>query len=573
MSAAPMSSRPTLAGRLILRYAITVVVVLAALAVVLDRVLADQLLDDLTASLTDEARAVRTALPPEDSMLQPAARSLGRELDVRVTVIRADGVVLADSTRDPATMENHAGRPEVRTALDGRVGVASRTSETTGQPYRYVALPPRPDRIVRLALPLGIVDARLDRLRSIVAGGAALAALLGVVAVWIVARGLTRPLRGMTDAVSRMSAGDLDARVERGHTRELDLLASTVNRLASELGARIEEVRTERRTLERILTAMEEGVMLIDPDESVGYANPAARRLLGPAMGTGLPGPPTLRLLLDRARTGRPAEDEVEIGVPPRTLRVTALPVGDQALLVLRDITEVRRVEAIRRDFVADASHELKTPVASIRATAETVRTAIPEDPEAAARFAERLHRESVRLSRIVSDLLDLSRLETESPRFEPVRVDRVVQEEVARLQDEADAAGIRVETVAAPAIVHGSPKDLGLLIRNLLDNAIRYTDRGGTVRVEAGSRDGAAVVRVSDTGTGIPTRDLPRIFERFYRVDRARSRETGGTGLGLSIARHVAEQHGGRIDARSELGRGSEFVVTLPLADAQGET
>jgi two-component system, OmpR family, phosphate regulon sensor histidine kinase PhoR len=562
------TSGPTLAGRLILRYAITVVAVLAALALVLDRVLADQLLDDLTASLTDEARAVRAALHSSPGDLQDTARSLGDELDVRITVIRTDGVVLADSTRDPATMENHAGRPEVGPALAGRVGVASRTSETTGQPYRYVALPPEDDRIVRLALPLAIVDARLARLRTIVVGGAALAGLLGVIAVWVVARGLTGPLRRMTDAVTRMSAGDLGARVEPDHTRELALLASTLNRLASELGARIDEARAERRTLERILAAMEEGVMLLDPDESVGYANAAARRVLGGAAEP--PGGPAYRLLLERARsTGRAAEDEVETGVPPRVLRVTALPLEPrgQVLLVLRDVTEVRRVEAMRRDFVADASHELKTPVASIRAAAETVRTAIHEDPAAAARFAERLHRESIRLGRILADLLDLSRLETEHPRFESVRMDRVVQDEVSRLREEAEAAGIRVEAEAEPATVRGSSKDLGLLVRNLLDNAIRYTDRGGSVRIRAGSRDGAAVVTVSDTGAGIPTRDLPRIFERFYRVDRARSRETGGTGLGLSIARHVVEQHGGRIEARSELGRGSEFVVTMPLA------
>jgi two-component system phosphate regulon sensor histidine kinase PhoR len=570
-----VTTRPTLASRLILRYAITMLAVLAALALILDRVLASELLGDLTASLTAEARAVRRALPAEPAVLQTATRSLGRELDVRITVIRTDGVVLADSTRDPDTMENHAGRPEVRAALDGQVGVSSRTSETTGNPYRYVALPSEDGRIVRLALPLAAVQARLARLRSVVVGGASLAAILGVIAVWIIARGVTRPLRGMTETVARMSAGDLEARAEPDDTRELALLATTLNRLARDLGARIEQVRTERRTLERILATMEEGVMLVDPDEAIGFANPAARRLAGHgdlSPEGRQPAPPGLRLLLERARTsGRAAEDEIETGVPPRFLRATALPVEarGQVLLVLRDVTEFRRVEAMRRDFVADASHELKTPVASIRATAETVRTALHEDPSAAARFADRLHRESIRLARIVADLLDLSRLETERPGLEPVRVDHVVQEEVTRLREEAEQAGISVETAAEPATVQGSRKDLALLVRNLLDNAIRYTDRGGSVQVEAGPRDGSAVVSVSDTGAGIPSRDLPRIFERFYRVDRARSRETGGTGLGLSIARHVAEQHGGRIEARSELGRGSVFMVRLPLAES----
>ena len=563
--------RPTLASRLILGYAITVLAVLAVLAFALDRLLAAEFLDGLTRSLTAEATAARRALPEDEAALQPAARSLGQELGVRLTIIRSDGEVLADSTRDPATMESHADRPEVRAAVEGLVGVASRSSETTGEPYRYVALPPEGGRIVRLALPLSIVQSQLERVRLFVVGGTALAAILGVTAVWLVAAGITRPLRRMSDTVARMSSGDLGARVEPDGTRELALLATTLNGLASDLGARVDQVRRERQGLDGILSAMEEGVLLVDPDETIRYTNPAARRLLGgegPSNTRELT-PSALRLLLERARSShRGEEDEVETGLPRRALRATALPIEQrgQVLLVLRDVTDSRRVEAMRRDFVADASHELKTPVASIRATAETVRTAIEDDPGAAALFADRLHRESVRLGRIISDLLDLSRLETEQPRFEAVRLDHVVEEEAARLGDEAHEAGVAVEVSAEPAAVRGSPKDLALLVRNLLDNAIRYTDPGGSVRVEAGATGGDAVVSVTDTGAGIPSRELPRVFERFYRVDRARSRETGGTGLGLSIARHVAEQHGGRIEAQSELGRGSVFRVKIPL-------
>jgi two-component system phosphate regulon sensor histidine kinase PhoR len=563
--------RPTLANRLILRYAITVVAVLAVLAFALDRVLAAEFLDSLTRSLVSEATAVRRALPPDEPSLQSEARSLGEELGIRISVIRTDGVVLADSTRDPSALENHADRPEVRTALNEEVGVASRTSESTGEPYRYVALPPVDGRIVRVALPLSIVQAQLGRVRMLVVGGAAIAAILGVAAVWVVSRSVTRPLRRMTDTVSRMSGGDLDAQVEPDGTRELALLATALNGLASELGARIDQVRQERQGLDGILSAMEEGVLLVDDDDTIRYTNPAARRMLGvpdtPANGRELT-PSALRLLLDRTRlSARAAEAEIETGIPLRLLRATALPIElrGQVLLVLRDVTESRRVEAMRRDFVADASHELKTPVASIQATAETVRTAIEDDPGAAVRFADRLHRESVRLARIVSDLLDLSRLETERPKFEQVRLDQIVSEEVSRLGDEARRAGVTVDVAAEPTDMRGSPKDLGLLVRNLLDNAIRYSDRGGAIRVETQSSNGQAVVSVADQGAGIPSRDLPRIFERFYRVDRARSRETGGTGLGLSIARHVAEQHGGVVEADSELGRGSVFRVRFP--------
>jgi signal transduction histidine kinase len=222
----------------------------------------------------------------------------------------------------------------------------------------------------------------------------------------------------------------------------------------------------------------------------------------------------------------------------------------------------------MRRDFVANTSHELKTPVAAIQAAAETLPDAARHDPKAAVRFAEQLHRDALRLSRIVSDLLDLSRLEAERPALAPVRLDRLANEEVKRFREQAERAGVTLQVRAEPVSVQGSSDDLTLLVRNLLDNAVRYSPDGGRVEVELTSTDREALLAVRDTGIGIPSRDLPRIFERFYRVDRARSRETGGTGLGLSIAKHVAEQHGGRIEVDSELGQGSEFRVRLPASN-----
>jgi two-component system sensor histidine kinase SenX3 len=249
-------------------------------------------------------------------------------------------------------------------------------------------------------------------------------------------------------------------------------------------------------------------------------------------------------------------------------LRATAQPVGDDGsiLLVVRDVTEARRLNAVRRDFVANASHELKTPVASIRAAAETLHDAAAEDPPAVRRFADQLEREALRLQRIVADLLDLSRLESGSDLDDRVRLDSVARDEVERLQPSAHEAGISLgfEAAGVPS-VHGSGRDLALLTRNLVDNAIRYSSRGGEVHVRVTCDDDHVKLEVADTGVGIPTRDLPRVFERFYRVDRARSRETGGTGLGLAIVKHVAENHGGGVDVSSELGVGSTFVVSLP--------
>jgi two-component system sensor histidine kinase SenX3 len=335
--------------------------------------------------------------------------------------------------------------------------------------------------------------------------------------------------------------------------------------------ARASEDARERRDV--ILSSMHDGVLLIDGDGRTVYANAAVERLLGtiPGSTTGL-FPLPLREVAERGREGASGTVVVELGSPTRWVhaQVTAVDEEGSMLLVVRDVTESRRLDAIRRDFVANASHELKTPAASIQAAAETLRRAVDDDPDAVARFATQLERDALRLSRIVADLLDLSRLESGLGADERVHLDAIVREEAQRFEDAAAEAELHLVVDAPSAtIVRGSPRDLSLLVRNLVDNAIRYTRPGGSVTVRVGATDGSAVLRVSDTGVGIPQRDLTRIFERFYRVDRARSRETGGTGLGLAIVKHVAENHGGSVDVRSELGAGTEVEVALPARAA----
>lgn len=571
--------RRTLARRLLVAYMAALIVVLGVVAVPLDRRLERDLVDDLTASLTVQARAVRRALPADEADLQSATDALGRELAERITVIREDGVVLADADHDPRTMENHADRPEVVQASRGSVGVASRTSETVGRPFRYVALPPENGRIVRLALSLDRVADRLQQARMLIAFAATIALVVGLGAAWLIARRLTRPLAAVNVAAARIAGGDLATRAPEAGSAEVQALGVTLNVMASELADRIEEAQSDRRTRDLVLAALDEGVVLLDEAPSVRYANPAAMRLLGrmaadfPAAATAAGDPfipPVLRRLVSQAfDAGSVREQEIEIGQRARTVLASAFPAGGGGLvlLVLRDVTEARRVDAIRRDFVAAASHELKTPVASIQAAAETLSHALEEDPEAARRFAGHLLRDAERLSRIVMDLLDLSRLESERPLLEAIRLDVLAREEVDRVGERSRDAGLVVEVAADPVTVRGSRKDLALVFSNLLDNAVRYTRQGGTINVLVTGDNGEARVAVTDTGVGIPSRELPRIFERFYRVDRARSRETGGTGLGLAIVKHVAEQHGGRVEAKSELGKGSTFVVTIPSA------
>lgn len=362
-----------------------------------------------------------------------------------------------------------------------------------------------------------------------------------------------------------------DRRRLRARLGRLERELTDLNERLAVAGGRLAE---ERSALE----AMPEGVVLFDGAGRIALVNPAATRLLGrvPRTVEGLL-PLDLREAVRAARAERqPRTAELETGAPPRLLRADAVPAAEDGsvLLVLRDVTEARRLEAVRRDFVANASHELKTPVASIRAAAETLRTAADADPRAVAGFAERIEHEAVRLSRIVVDLLDLSRLETGGEtETEEVALDALVREEVERVRPAAEGASVRLtlETEPVPP-VRGSARDLALMTRNLLENAIAYTRPGGRVDVAVRPEGEEVFLTVTDTGIGIPSRDLDRIFERFYRVDRARSRETGGTGLGLSIVRHVVDNHGGSVRVQSELGRGSTFEVRLPgLAEPSG--
>ncbi len=388
---------------------------------------------------------------------------------------------------------------------------------------------------------------------------------------------------GSTTMVVAISAASVAAVVawflgRRSLREQMRRLEEANRRTEGALQERMRASRDDRRVQDQILSAMQEGVLLFDGGWRTVFANDALARHLGArpeALSQVFPA--GLRETIRRvAESGHSETGEFEIGDPTRWLRITATSAGaDGAILVVvGDVTEARRLDAVRRDFVANASHELKTPAASIQAAAETLLHAWRDDPGAVPRFAQQLEREALRLSRIVADLLDLSRLESGSDLGEQVRLDAMLREEAQRCEDLARNAGLVFEIDAPPVPwVRGSARDLSLLVRNLLDNAIRYTRAGGSIRAYVSAEDDAVVLSVRDTGVGIPSRELQRVFERFYRVDRARSRETGGTGLGLAIVRHVAENHGGVVSVESELGRGTTFEVRLPAPSVESRT
>jgi two-component system phosphate regulon sensor histidine kinase PhoR len=358
-------------------------------------------------------------------------------------------------------------------------------------------------------------------------------------------------------------------------------LTNELSAITTRLRDRLEELTEERDRAGQIVDALDDGVVLLDGAGRLLVANPAARSWFGlpDDLRPGLPaqrvlGVPQVSALAEQAAEARaPVVGNLTVVFPePRTLTMRAFPLADRGptgriVVTLTDITQRRRLEVLRRDFVANASHELRTPVAAVRALAETLLTALPDDPEAGRQFAERIAREAERLDVLARDLLDLSRVERGTLDVEPVDLVGLAKEVVGGYEDLATERRVRLRSELQQVSMRGDRAQLGLLLSNLLDNALRHTPAKGTVCVRLDAAESRALLQVADTGEGIPARELPRVFERFYRVDKARARQTGGTGLGLAIVRHVAEAHGGTVRVDSELGRGSTFTVALPVA------
>src|SRR5688572_8659316 len=522
--------RQSLASRLLVTYAITVVLVLGVLGFFVERSAREVLLREVEHGLGDQARLLSASLPSDQGEMDALVSRLGEHLDARVTVVDRDGTVLADSHVDPAEMENHASRPEIRAALDGETGTDRRVSESTGFPQTYVAVPTESGWAVRLSLPENVVNEPVGEFRRDLVALVAVAAAIGVLVVAFVARRLARPLTELAEQASAVARGDLDIDVRRSSLAELDDLGRAIASVATELGERLREVDNERNTLGLVLDSLPQGTLLVDSDDTILYANRSFGDLLGPVpRSLEQVVPFRIQEVVRRARrAGEQIDVDAEHGLPARVLRVIAAPFADgRALVVVSDVTERRRIDEMRRDFVTNASHELKTPVASILAAAETLQLAIEKAPERVPQFAAQIEAAARSLAQLVSDLLDLSRLEGRSSEYGPVELAALVTEEIDRVGGFAQERGVRLESDLSEAWVLGSRPDLGLAVRNLLDNAIRYTNEGGSVTVRVVPVEDRAVLAVEDTGVGIPQRDVGRVFERFYRVDVARSRGT----------------------------------------------
>jgi two-component system phosphate regulon sensor histidine kinase PhoR len=538
--------------------------------------------------LVAEARILRGELDSvAPAELDEWADRAGERAQARVTLIDPAGNVLADSQFDPLGMENHDDRPEVREAAAGRTGTSIRRSATGDLELCYAAIPltygGQPGWVLRLAVPLSDIRLVVGELRRGILAASLAAAAVALAIAYIFSRSFTRRVRRLQAFAERLPEARQPEKLPPDADDELGALAAALSRTAVQLRDLIEKLELESRRRQSILAGMTEGVLAVDADMRVIFGNDAFAR----AVRARWPLPeqvpvrelardPELIDLLDAvvARGERLKRRLHLVSAGGRSYEVQAAPlaVGARrgALALFHDITDLERLERIRKDFVANVSHELRTPLTAIRGYAETLLDGALEDPQNNRKFVEVILAHAIRLNNISADLLVLSELESNrpAPEPEPVPVRAAVEAALRTVESEARLRDVRVLGGAVDdTFILGHRTGLEQALVNLLDNAVKFNRPGGEVTLEARRNDGQVVIRVSDTGIGIPSEDLPRIFERFYRVDKGRSREVGGTGLGLSIVKHAVERMHGEVRVDSQVGKGSTFTVLLPAA------
>ncbi|TKS61472.1 MAG: PAS domain-containing sensor histidine kinase [Nitrospira sp.] len=539
---------------------------------------------------------------PTRSRLQEMARDLGSRASARVTLVAADGIVIADSAvrdADLSAVENHRSRPEVQQAFATGYGQDVRASHTTGERTMYRAMvltQPRdvPPIVVRVGLPMVLLDREISKLQQNLMLALGVAFFVAVsLSIWL-ARSITKPLSDIALAAQQLASGHQTVPIKTTAQDEVGLLAATLNHMADQLHAKIDELSEDRAQLLAVLTSMVEGVMVLDYRGHVLQVNPALERMFGVscAEARGRPCAELFRhqqlndLVTAILRSRANHEDEIVLALTGRCLHIEASVAGGDreneacVVLVFHDITELRRLEKIRKDFVANVSHELRTPLTSIKGYVEALLDGAKDDPAASAKFLDIILKQSDRLNLIIEDLLELSKIESGRVllKEEPLDLRPIIDRTLSMMKPLADKNGHRLVSSVDDTLppMAGDEGRLVQVLTNLLDNAVKYTAAGGTITVgaklvpEIGITEQTSrtiELSVADTGIGIPEQDRPRVFERFYRVDKARSRELGGTGLGLAIVKHIVEGHGGQVWVEANQPQGSRFVVRLPVS------
>jgi two-component system phosphate regulon sensor histidine kinase PhoR len=548
-------------------------------------------LQEKIALLTPWGREAFTS-PGAETLEQVRARlaDLGQQSNTRVTLVAPGGRVLADSHHNADRLDNHWDRPEIQAALLAPQGEITRHSATSRENMVYLARAINGDGdtllgVIRVGIPVSRLDERLGSARAMVLVVGLLGVGLTLLVGFLLARRVSDPVNEITSVADAMRQGEYTARVRDIAPDEIGRLGDTLNRMGDEVSRSIATISQEQAQLKAMLAGMVEGIIAVDDEDRILFSNRAVDLLLRTATVssrgrklTDIPSLEVVAALVSGARTsGELVRDELQIGVgdSAQLIETHASPFrGEQAsgvIVVLHDVTDLRRLERVRRDFVANVSHELKTPLTSIKGYVETLLSGAMSDPDTNARFLQKIDRNVDRLVALVQDILSLARIESheEGVRAVPVEWGPVIRTVLAHHEDDFTRKGLALEfrDPGRPVVVLGDKEAMTQVVENLVNNAIKYTPQGGRIGVTLSVDDHQGTMAVSDTGIGIPRKHLDRIFERFYRVDKARSRELGGTGLGLSIVRHLVAGMNGKVGVESQVGVGSRFSVTLNLA------
>ena len=549
-----------------------------------------QTVDDLAARAELVRRLVESGGAADSADWDAVCKYLGRTTAARITLIHPDGRVWADSDADPRRTENHADRPEFIQALREGLGTSTRYSPTIGVPMIYVAIPMSDPGftapgIARVAVPLSAFQNRLARFRRMTIPAAALFALLLAMYTFILLIRFQRPLRRISSAARHFAAGELSHRLDASLGMEFRDLALALNETAAVLESRLATITLQHSQLESVLGSMIEGVIAVSADQRLLMVNRAAAAMLmldtqtapGRLLTEAVRQPDLVRFIGRLMKEQQPVETELAIGEGSH-LQINGAPLRDAsgrdlgALVVMNDVTRLKRLENIRRDFAANVSHELRTPLTAVKGFVETLTDGALEDPAAARRFLDIIARHINRLNSIIEELLELSRLEqdagTAQIELTPASLKVVLEAAVQNSSEKAAAKKIPLSLECPDELTAAlNPRLLERAVINLLDNALNYSEPGRPVKVTAQRGAGEIVIQVVDRGCGIEARHLPRLFERFYRVDADRSRRLGGTGLGLALVKHIALAHRGQVSVSSQPGEGSSFRIHLPVA------
>lgn len=521
------------------------------------------------------------------SQIKLKTKDLGKELETRITIIDINGIVLGDSEKDPALMENHADRPEIKEALQGKIGKSIRYSSTLEIDMLYIAIPIIKNGqilgVVRLSLPLTDVNRGIVNLRKIIILATLIALAIASITSLIISLTITRPLQEMTKVSQKISKGDFSKKLKICRQDEIGQLANSLNLMSEELENKIRIISEDKDKMKVVLSSVIEGIIAIDKEGRIILFNNALKnmtdyssdRVLGKFHWEIIRNNQLNELLKEALQKGQPLTQEITIFSPQEKIfRASANPLTEKnevwgAVVVLNDITEIKKLEKMRSEFVANVSHELRTPLTSIQGFVETLKDGAINDPGKAQYFLAIIEKQSNRLNNLIEDILQLSKIESQEiiMNLQSINLRDLIDKAISEFKKKIEQKNHKIKINISPQLplIKTDPEQIEVVFRNLLDNAIKYTPNGGEIYISAFEKAENIYIEVADNGIGISAEHLPRIFERFYRVDKDRSRKLGGTGLGLAIVKHIVQAHGGTIGVESKPGKGSKFFFTLP--------